>query len=71
MCVNIYIQTTTKNKTPPIFTLYQKFTVMVIPPFSNDSMWCHLLKRKERRGRALFTLQRRGWETSIGQLRKQ
>lgn len=25
-----------------VLTLYQKFTVMVIPPFRRDSMWCHL-----------------------------
>lgn len=35
-----------------ILTLYQKFTVIVIPPFRRDSMWCHLhgnhtKKRKE------------------------
>lgn len=35
-----------------VLTLYQKFTVMVIPPFRRDSMWCHLhgnhiKKRKE------------------------
>lgn len=25
-----------------VHTLYQKFTVIVTPPFSSDSMWCHL-----------------------------
>lgn len=25
-------------------TLYQKFTVIVTPPFNSDSMWCHLKK---------------------------
>lgn len=35
-----------------VLTLYQKFTVMVIPPFRRDSIWCHLhgnhIKKKKR-----------------------
>jgi hypothetical protein len=36
-----------QKKKSTIFTLYQKFTVMVIPPFSNDSMWCHLQEQNQ------------------------
>lgn len=41
--MQLYFKKSTGTDLPKLaLTLYQKFTVMVIPPFRRDSMWCHL-----------------------------
>lgn len=44
-----------------VLTLYQKFTVMVIPPFRRDSMWCHLHGNHIKKRKETTAVEYLGW----------
>lgn len=53
--MQLYFKKSTGTDLPKLaLTLYQKFTVMVIPPFRRDSMWCHLHRDSRKKNQKLL-----------------